>query len=609
MIQAFVRDFQAKAKKTGFVLSFLSRKLSVMLVVCVLLFAFQALWEGVVVSAVAVLLDGLFGGGLVGHLPNPSAETWYRQAYLMYRDLPSDQRLVTGFVVAASAMFFRSLLNLWVYTFRTKFQTLYIYEVSRRTFSRLLYNKMTYFDNNQKGVLIQMVMNETRSCYNVLRSLLDQTVYIFTIIAYFAITLFLSKVLTLFIIVVCILLFQLIRFLSNRIKNLSAEVVTQKRTQTFITDEGIGYVKQIKLFGFYEAMCRDFNKVSWESEQTNRKALILNEVQSVATSFFALATFVMLVIVNWKGNILAPGLFLTYLYVIKNLTQSLASFNHEWGIFFTHFPGMERISQAFRDYDEFKETCGSVKKDKLLSDRIVFDNVTLDYGKGIIAKDFSLVVRRGQKVAIVGESGSGKTSIINVLVRLYDPVEGQITIDGTPLQDFDLEFLRSRIGLVNQDTIIFNRSIEENIWMARAAASHEDVVSAAQRAHAQEFIERLPSGYQSPVGDRGVKLSGGQRQRINIAQVFLKDPEILIFDEATSALDTKSEQTIQQVLEELGSDKTVFMVAHRLSTVRQADIICVLKKGEVVEQGSWDELVAKRGQFAEMVRAQTITSE
>jgi len=253
-----------------------------------------------------------------------------------------------------------------------------------------------------------------------------------------------------------------------------------------------------------------------------------------------------------------------------------------------------------------RERSGTVQKARLIDDRLVLDDVWLDYERrpGIL-RGVSLAIRRGERVGIVGGSGSGKTSLVNLLPRLYDPAKGSVTIDGVDLRDFRLDFLRGRIGLLSQDVFIFNTTVRENIVMGRPGASDDEIVRAAKLAHAHEFVTTLPQGYDTVVGDRGVKLSGGQRQRINIAQVFLKSPEILILDEATSALDSESEALVQDAIDRLAEDRTVIMVAHRLSTLREVDRVVVLEDGVIVEEGGWDELLRRRGAFARMWEMQT----
>jgi ATP-binding cassette subfamily B protein/subfamily B ATP-binding cassette protein MsbA len=206
----------------------------------------------------------------------------------------------------------------------------------------------------------------------------------------------------------------------------------------------------------------------------------------------------------------------------------------------------------------------------------------------------------------VGSSGAGKSSIADLLVGLFDPTEGQILIDGTPLHDFDLISWQQRLGVVSQDTFLFNASIADNIRHGTANATSEQIMAAAEKAQAAGFISELPDGFATLIGERGYRLSGGQRQRISLARAILRDPELLILDEATSALDTQSERLVQQAIDQFERQHTVLVIAHRLSTIVKADLICVLDKGEIVEQGSHEKLVSMNGIYANLWRQQSL---
>jgi ATP-binding cassette subfamily B protein/subfamily B ATP-binding cassette protein MsbA len=272
--------------------------------------------------------------------------------------------------------------------------------------------------------------------------------------------------------------------------------------------------------------------------------------------------------------------------------------------------GLSALDRVLDIMDESREMLGTRELVRMNADGVAgeirIDNVSFHYPKTnkLVLHDINLDVQPGETIALVGRSGSGKTTLCNLIARFYDPTEGRILVDGQDLRHTDVESYRRMLGVVEQDVFLFDGTIAENISYARRHASEEEIVAAAEAAYAMEFIERLPDGLQTRIGERGVKLSGGQRQRIAIARAILADPKILILDEATSNLDTASERLIQASLEQLLENRTAFVIAHRLSTIRGADRILVLDQGRIVESGTHDELVALGEHYAQMVDQQ-----
>jgi subfamily B ATP-binding cassette protein MsbA len=235
-----------------------------------------------------------------------------------------------------------------------------------------------------------------------------------------------------------------------------------------------------------------------------------------------------------------------------------------------------------------------------------FRNVCFSYGDAPVLNNISFRLERGQRLGLAGESGSGKSSLINLVFRFYDPVSGQIEMDGVPLEELRIADLRFHLALVSQDILLFNATVAENIGFGKIGATRGEIVAAAKEAHAHEFIEALPQGYDTPLGERGQRLSGGQRQRIAIARAFVRNAPILVLDEATASLDSQSEAEVQKAIDRLAENRTVICVAHRLSTLRSMDQIIVLDKGRIVEQGSFDQLLIKGGLFTAMAARQSI---
>jgi ATP-binding cassette subfamily B protein/subfamily B ATP-binding cassette protein MsbA len=266
---------------------------------------------------------------------------------------------------------------------------------------------------------------------------------------------------------------------------------------------------------------------------------------------------------------------------------------------------MDRVFELLDKPEEQADVPGALPAPRRV-ESIELDHVSFAYrtGQPVIA-DVSLTVRGGMSIALVGPSGAGKTTLTDLLARFHDPTEGAIRLNGIDLRRLQLRSYRSLIGVVSQDVFLFDGSVYDNIAYGRRGASEAEVMAAARRANAAEFIERLPEGYASVIGERGVKLSGGQRQRLSIARALLADPQILILDEATSNLDTQSEQLIQRSLRELLADRTTFVIAHRLSTIADASLIVVMEQGRAIEIGTHRELILKDGAYASMVGRQS----
>lgn len=271
------------------------------------------------------------------------------------------------------------------------------------------------------------------------------------------------------------------------------------------------------------------------------------------------------------------------------------------------FASMDRVFQLIDEDYDIKNGIGA-QPIEIKQGRIDIDHVSFQYNdnEAPILKDINLSIEKGETVAFVGMSGGGKSTLINLIPRFYDVTSGQILIDGHNIKDFLTGSLRNQIGLVQQDNILFSDTVKENILLGRPTATDAEVVEAAKMANAHDFIMNLPNGYDTEVGERGVKLSGGQKQRLSIARIFLNDPPILILDEATSALDLESESIIQDALEVLSKDRTTLIVAHRLSTITHADKIVVIENGQIVEIGTHMELITKQGAYEHLYSIQNL---
>jgi len=296
--------------------------------------------------------------------------------------------------------------------------------------------------------------------------------------------------------------------------------------------------------------------------------------------------------------------FITYMGLAYNILTpaksiSKASYNIKRGN-----AAAERILEILEQENPIVNRVNAIEKDTFESE-ISIKNINFKYEDDYVLKDFSLEVKKGQTVALVGQSGSGKSTIANLLTRFYDVNEGNIEIDSVTIKDMNLQSLRGLMGLVTQDSILFNDTIKANISLGKLDATDDEIIAALKIANAYEFVKDLPNGIYTNIGDSGNKLSGGQKQRLSIARAVLKNPPIMILDEATSALDTESEKFVQVALENMMQNRTSIVIAHRLSTIQKADKILVLQKGKIVEQGTHDELIALNGTYNKLVSMQS----
>jgi subfamily B ATP-binding cassette protein MsbA len=267
----------------------------------------------------------------------------------------------------------------------------------------------------------------------------------------------------------------------------------------------------------------------------------------------------------------------------------------------------ERVLEILETENPIRDNINAI--DKASFDKIIaLENISFKYEEDLVLKDFNLNVPKGNTVALVGQSGSGKSTIANLVTRFYDVNDGEIKIDGINVKDISKKSLRGLMGLVTQDSILFNNTVKGNISMGKENASDTEIIEAAKIANAHDFIMDLPKGYDTNIGDSGNKLSGGQKQRLSIARAVLKNPPIMILDEATSALDTEGERLVQDALEKMMRNRTSIVIAHRLSTIQNADTIVVLQKGKIAEQGSHNELITKKGVYKKLVDMQSFVS-
>jgi len=371
--------------------------------------------------------------------------------------------------------------------------------------------------------------------------------------------------------------------------------------------EALSAVEVVKAFRREEYEFERFEKDSTEYYRASIKGIWL---WSTFFPFIGFLTSMGMVLVIWIGagmaarDLATPGTIVAFVAYLQRFYHPVGSLVRVHNTFNRALASLARIFQVLDEEPTVQEKEDAVPLPRAQG-QVELDHVSFRYATGeMVLRDVCVIAEPGETVAIVGRSGAGKTSIINLLPRFYDPLEGRALIDGIDLRDVTLDSLRSQIAMVLQDTFLFNDTVRENIRYGRLDAMDQDIEEAAKAAYADEFIEELPEKYDTMIGERGVKLSGGQKQRLAIARALLADPRILILDEATSLVDTEAEQLIQKALEELKRDRTTFIIAHRLSTVRNADKIIVLDDGRIVEEDRHERLMERSGLYAEMYSRQ-----
>jgi ATP-binding cassette subfamily B protein len=382
-------------------------------------------------------------------------------------------------------------------------------------------------------------------------------------------------------------------------------------------EESIAGVREMQAFGREEANIEGFRATNAANRDANVRAV--SYTAALAPSLEALGYAAMAIVAvagglalvrgqTLLGTTVSLGLIVTFLGYVQRFNQPIAQISTLWTNVQGAVAGAERIFDLLDEVPDVRDTPGAEPAPPIVGE-VVFDDVKAAYRPGEwVLKGVSFRAAPGQTVAIVGPTGAGKTTIVNLIPRFYDVAGGRVLIDGHDVRDLTAQSLRQQIGLVLQDTFLFSDSVMNNIRFGRIDATDEEVVAAAKLAHAHEFVERLPEGYRTVLGERGRGLSQGQRQLIAIARAALADPRILILDEATSSVDTRTERQIQRALEELLRGRTSFVIAHRLSTIRHADQVLVVDDGRIVEQGTHDDLLARRGAYYELYQRQFVTT-
>ena len=470
--------------------------------------------------------------------------------------------------------------------------------------AKILALPLGFFSEERKGDVLARITGDVGEVENSVMSSLDlllkNPILIFV---YLGSMLVISWQLTLFVFLVLPIAGFVMGRVGKSLKRTSLEAQNQWGQLISQVEETLGGLRIVKAFTAEEFVDKRFRDSNEEYRQTvigvNRRQLLAHPVSELlGTATIAIVLWYGGSLILNRDSSIDASTFIYYLVIFYSLINPLKDLSKGAYAIRRGMGSMERVDRILQA--ESTITDPAEPKPVVFNEAIRLEKVSFRYAEEWVLCDVDLTIRKGQTVALVGHSGSGKSTLVDLIPRFYDVVEGRITIDGTDIREVAVADLRRLMGNVNQEPILFNASVFENIAFGVEGATLEKVRQAAEVAHADEFINEMPAGYDTNIGDRGGKLSGGQRQRLSIARAVYKNPPILILDEATSALDTKSERLVQSALDHLMEGRTTIVIAHRLSTIIHADVICVVDDGRIVEQGTHDELLALGGHYAKL---------
>lgn len=476
-------------------------------------------------------------------------------------------------------------------------------DIRMRVYHKIVSLPLSFFSDERKGDIIARMSGDVNEIENSITGSLEMLIKNpILLICYFGVLIYVSWQLTLFTIVVLPLMGWMMGRIGRKLKHKSLEAQNKWSDTMAQLEETLGGMRIIKAFTAEHKMTDRFDRCTNEFRDASNRVSVRQASAHPVSEFLGTMLIVM---VLWYGGTLifsdhspidAPT-FIFYMVILYSIIQPLKDFSKASYSIPKGMASVERVNKILNAENNIIESAVPTHIDGL-HDRIEFRHVHFSYnGNTQVLKDVNLTVKRGQTIALVGQSGSGKSTLVDLLPRYHDVTGGEILIDGVNVKTLALSELRSLIGNVNQEAILFNDTFYNNIVFGVESATPEQVVEAAKIANAHDFIMESEHGYDTKVGDRGCRLSGGQRQRISIARAIMKNPAILILDEATSALDTESERLVQEALERLMKTRTTIAIAHRLSTIKNADEICVLYEGKIVERGTHEELLQKGGYY------------
>lgn len=542
----------------------------------------------------------------------------YGENYLSYYITTTKGTHESGYVLSImvaiiiSIFLLKNLADYLAMFFITFLRNGVLRDMRNALYKKTLELPLAFYSEKRKGDVISRISADVNEVQNSFLAILELIVkepltILFTITA----MLIISAKLTIFVFIFIPISGYIISLIGKQLKKQSTKAQQEQGTFLSTIEETIGGLKVVKGYNSEKY----FNSVFQNS--TERFFNLSNSIgnrQNLASPASEFMGITVIAILLWYGGqmvlidkTLDGAAFIAYMGLAYNiLTPAKAISKASYGVKRGN-AAAERVLEILEQENPIVSKPDAIEK-RTFDNRITIQNVNFKYEDETVLKDFSLQIKKGQTIALVGQSGSGKSTIANLLTRFYDVNNGTITVDEINIKDINLQSLRGLMGLVTQDSILFNDTIKTNISLGKLDATDDEIIEALKIANAFEFVKELPLGIYTNIGDSGNKLSGGQKQRLSIARAVLKNPPIMILDEATSALDTESEKFVQVALENMMQNRTSIVIAHRLSTIQKADLIVVMQKGKIVEQGTHDELIAHNGTYNKLVTMQSFES-
>lgn len=582
---------------------------------------FNTLTFTLIIPVLTTLFDGDSMKVAITEMPNfPAAADGFTDyfkdiiKFLIYKQFGADYSIKDVLIFLSGAVVCAVLLsNLFRFASQKIMENLRIHTLQSlrdELFKNIMKLNVRFFSNERKGDILSKLTSDI----NIVQYCVTNTLQVAfkepaLIIGYFAMLIAISPKLTLFVLIMLPITALIIGYIVKNLRKSAKEAQSSLGEMTSVAEEALSGIKVIKSYNIADYIVGRFVELDNRYSSIMRSMATRQQMASPMSEFLGVSAISIILIYGGNmvvGGELDPSSFLTYLAMFSQVTRPARAVADSFSTIHQGLAAGERVIELIDTKPTILD-CDSPTEFEGLKEQIEFKNVSFSYDEDReILSDISFTIKRGETVAIVGSSGGGKSTIANLIPRFYDVNSGEILIDSKDIKEYRLGSIRDRLSFVSQDIVLFNDSIKKNIQLGDMSATDSQIEEAAKIANAHDFIVASGSGYETNIGDSGVKLSGGQRQRLSIARAVLRNPEILILDEATSALDTESEKLVQNALEKLLKGRTSLIIAHRLSTIQHADKIIVVDEGRIVETGAHAELIAQDGVYNKLIQLQQL---